>query len=91
MGWLIIKFLARIMHVEENYRLMLFFTVEADFVVHQKKILALFEHSEQLDAHSEYYKLGKEYNIEANINKYTVSIIHNDFNVAPDISSEYFK
>lgn len=51
----------------------LFVSVEANFVEYQKKILALFEHSEQLDLHAEYYKLGKEYNIEANIDNYSVS------------------
>ncbi|CAH0589095.1 unnamed protein product [Chrysodeixis includens] len=50
---------------------MKFKPVEGKFVEYQKKILSLFEHSEQLDFHSEYYKVGKEYSIEDNINNYT--------------------
>ncbi|XP_022823236.1 arylphorin subunit alpha-like [Spodoptera litura] len=45
--------------------------VEEPFIERQKQILALFEHSEQLDIHSEYYQLGKYYNIEANIDNYS--------------------
>ncbi|CAH0589096.1 unnamed protein product [Chrysodeixis includens] len=44
--------------------------VDASFIEYQKKILALFEHSEQLDVHSEYYKVGKEYSIEDHIDNY---------------------
>lgn len=56
--------------------------VEGKFVEYQKKILSLFEHADQLDEHSEYYKIGKEYSIEDNINNYTVSItnLYNNFN-----------
>ncbi|KAH9639333.1 hypothetical protein HF086_012943 [Spodoptera exigua] len=45
-------------------------SVEEPFIGRQKKILALFEHSEQLNQQSEYYQLGKYYNIESNIANY---------------------
>ncbi|MDK0841604.1 hypothetical protein P5E51_16055, partial [Clostridium perfringens] len=53
--------------------------VDAAFAEHQKKILALFEHSEQLDVHAEYYKVGKEYDIEANIAGYTEKHVVEEF------------
>nr|AVC68643.1 arylphorin subunit b [Spodoptera exigua] len=45
--------------------------VEPQFVEYQKKILALFEHSKQLEYHADYYKVGKDYDIEANIQNYS--------------------
>ncbi|CAH0694564.1 unnamed protein product [Spodoptera exigua] len=48
----------------------MFISVEEPFIGRQKKILALFEHSEQLNQQSEYYQLGKYYNIESNIANY---------------------
>uniref|UniRef100_A0A2A4J4V2 Arylphorin n=2 Tax=Heliothis virescens TaxID=7102 RepID=A0A2A4J4V2_HELVI len=53
--------------------------VDAAFVEHQKKILTLFEHSEQLDVHAEYYKVGKDYDIEANIAGYTEKHVVEEF------------
>lgn len=52
---------------------MLFFLVDAEFVTKQKKILALFYNAYQTDVTEEYFKIGKDYNIEANIKEYTVS------------------
>lgn len=52
------------------------FTVEPKFVEYQKKILHLFENSEQLEYGSDYYKIGKDYDIEANIQNYSVSYLH---------------
>ncbi|KAJ8715018.1 hypothetical protein PYW08_004999 [Mythimna loreyi] len=53
--------------------------VEPQFVEYQRKVLALFEHSEQLDEHSEYYKIGKSWNIETNIDNYTNKQVVEDF------------
>ncbi|CAH1639111.1 unnamed protein product [Spodoptera littoralis] len=45
--------------------------VESKFVEYQKKILALFEHFNQPDYYSDYYKVGKDYDIEANLQNYS--------------------
>ncbi|GBP02146.1 Arylphorin subunit alpha [Eumeta japonica] len=45
--------------------------VDQDFVVRQKKVFSLLRHIQQIDRDSEYYKIGYEYDIEANIGDYT--------------------
>ncbi|CAH0720330.1 unnamed protein product, partial [Brenthis ino] len=45
--------------------------VDAEFVTKQEKILKLFIHPEQVDPEADYYKVGKDYDIEAHINDYT--------------------
>ncbi|XP_050665724.1 arylphorin subunit alpha-like isoform X5 [Leptidea sinapis] len=45
--------------------------VDNEFVVKQQKVLSLYYHSGQVDTEAEYFKIGKDYNIEANIGDYT--------------------
>ncbi|XP_030040373.2 arylphorin subunit beta [Manduca sexta] len=45
--------------------------VDAAFVERQKKVLDLFQDVDQVNPNDEYYKIGKEYNIEANIDNYS--------------------
>nr|QIZ16646.1 arylphorin protein precursor [Antheraea mylitta] len=45
--------------------------VDAVFVERQKKVLSLFQDVDQLNTNDEYYKIGKDYDIEANIDNYT--------------------
>ncbi|XP_023936946.1 arylphorin subunit beta [Bicyclus anynana] len=45
--------------------------VDAEFVQKQQQILKLFYHPEQVNPEAEYYKIGKEYDIEKNIDNYT--------------------
>lgn len=49
-------------------------TVDAGFVAKQKKVLSLFERVDETDKSTDCYKAGFNYNIETNIDKYTVSI-----------------
>ncbi|XP_052756923.1 arylphorin-like [Galleria mellonella] len=46
-------------------------TLDPNLVNIQKKVLLLLENWKQVDPDDEYYKIGKEYNIEANIEFYT--------------------
>ncbi|KAJ2945585.1 hypothetical protein O0L34_g409 [Tuta absoluta] len=46
-------------------------SVDADFVLRQKKVLGFFKHVEQFDHEEEWYKIGKEYDIEKHMDKYT--------------------
>lgn len=39
----------------------------------QKKVLSLFQDVDQVNTNDEYYKIGKDYDVEANIDNYTVS------------------
>ncbi|CAB3234020.1 unnamed protein product [Arctia plantaginis] len=48
-----------------------FRNVDADFVAKQKKVLSLFERVEENDQSTDCYKAGFNYNIEANIDKYS--------------------
>ncbi|XP_038222260.1 arylphorin subunit alpha-like [Zerene cesonia] len=45
--------------------------VDNEFVVKQQQVLKLIYHSSQLNPEAEYYKIGKDYNIEAHIGDYT--------------------
>ncbi|CAG4955901.1 unnamed protein product [Parnassius apollo] len=54
-------------------------TVDAEFVAKQKKIFDLFFASNQIDTNAEYYKIAKDYNIEANIKNYTNKKAVKDF------------
>lgn len=47
----------------------------------QKKVLSLFHVPTQVDVNAEYYKIGTEFSIEANIDCYTVSITKYLFNL----------
>nr|AFP55240.1 aryphorin type 2 [Cerura vinula] len=53
--------------------------VGAEFVARQKKVLDLFENTYQLNENDEYYTVGKEYSIEANIDNYTNKKAVEDF------------
>ncbi|CAH2043549.1 unnamed protein product, partial [Iphiclides podalirius] len=53
--------------------------VDAEFVAKQKKVLSLFLTPNQIDTNAEYYKIGKEYNIEANLENYTNKKAVEDF------------
>lgn len=46
--------------------------MDNDFVVKQKRIFNLFIHPEQVDPEAEYYHVGKDYDIEAHIDDYSV-------------------
>nr|AAB86644.1 arylphorin precursor [Hyalophora cecropia] len=45
--------------------------VDAVFVERQKKVLSLFQDVDQVNVNDEYYKIGKDYDVEANIDNYT--------------------
>lgn len=45
--------------------------VNDDFVYRQKKVLSLLKYVNQVDPDADYYKIGKEYDVEANIEHYT--------------------
>ncbi|KAI5630687.1 hemocyanin, ig-like domain-containing protein [Phthorimaea operculella] len=45
--------------------------VDAEFVARQKKVLSFFKHVEQFDHEEEWYKIGKEYDLEQNKENYT--------------------
>lgn len=49
------------------------FLVDAKFVLHQKKLIVLLENITQVWKDAEWYKVGFEYDIEANKENYTVS------------------
>lgn len=51
----------------------LLYSVDAVFVEKQKKILSFFQDVSQLNTDDEYYKIGKDYDIEMNMDNYTVS------------------
>lgn len=57
--------------------------MDAKFVETQKKILWLFQDVEQINPDDEYYKIGKDYDIDANKENYNVSIscIINSLNI----------
>lgn len=42
----------------------------------QKQVLSLFSYYKQVSPEPEWYKIGHEYNVEANADKYTVSIYY---------------
>ncbi|XP_072944977.1 arylphorin subunit alpha-like [Epargyreus clarus] len=46
-------------------------TVDADFVLKQKKVFSLFHVPTQVDHNAEYYKIATEYDVEAHIDNYT--------------------
>lgn len=48
--------------------------MDADFVAKQQKVLSLFYHPEQVNPEADYYKIGKDYDIEKCIDDYTVSL-----------------
>ncbi|CAG4955895.1 unnamed protein product [Parnassius apollo] len=54
-------------------------TVDAEFIAKQKKVFDLFFAPQQIDKNAEYYKIAKEYNIEANIENYTNKKAVEDF------------
>ncbi|KPI97034.1 Arylphorin subunit alpha [Papilio xuthus] len=54
-------------------------TVDAEFVTKQKKIFELFFTPAEISKDAEYYKIAKEWNIEANIENYTNKKAVEDF------------
>lgn len=61
-------------------------SVDAEFVAKQKKVLSLFAYIIQVYPEAEWYKIGKEYDVQANIDKYSVSfsfcdVQTNNFNI----------
>ncbi|CAK1586885.1 unnamed protein product [Parnassius mnemosyne] len=54
-------------------------TVDAEFAAKQKKIFDLFFAPHQIDTDAEYYKIAKDYNIEANVENYTNKKAVEDF------------
>lgn len=60
-------------------RVLILFTyilVKADYVEHQKKVLSFFAYPGQVYTEAEWYKIGKDYDIQANIDNYTVRILN---------------
>lgn len=66
-----------VMHTSHDFWVHIFniwnFAVDSEFVEKQKKVLSLFFLPNQLETNAEYFKIAKEYDIEANIENYTVS------------------
>ncbi|KAA0845181.1 hypothetical protein JYU34_001833 [Plutella xylostella] len=46
-------------------------TVDNEFIAKQRKVLSLLQHITQVNVDAEYYKIGKEYDIEHNFEHYT--------------------
>ncbi|XP_059052698.1 arylphorin-like [Achroia grisella] len=53
--------------------------LDSNLVDIQRKVLLLLENWKQVNTDDEYYKIGKEYSIEANINSYTNREVVNEF------------
>lgn len=56
-----------------NCNYILLFLVDETFVNRQKQVLSLFAYFKQVATEAEWYKIGHDYDVEANINNYTVS------------------
>ena len=64
--------------------------MEPEFVAKQEKILKLFIHPEQIDIEADYYKVGKDYDIEAHIDDCSVSYYSLFKNICNEITKKYF-
>lgn len=68
-----------ILHYNNKSQLFCMYTfsfslVDENFVARQKQVWSLFAYYKQANPEAEWYKVGHDYDIEANIDKYTVSI-----------------